>query len=401
MPEPMEHTDEGLAGWTEDDGALEQDEDAAAGFFEAGDQADVSHREMEAIDFGEAEIEPISLEEAGVAKGARETLADFSVMAKLSSRDRRRKTGILIVLGILFTLSLASLMVFADPFKVFEAERRELVREESDETLSMFAEESASRNQPLVNKSRPGRDPGRSAHDPLDGEEEWGTLDETDLAALEAQLLSAGTATGVTIDKETLRESFEKSEAKDTRSGHRRTSPKKDEMTDWGGKTARVAGSDSGSTDLSNLIPKETEAALRSHDGGEIAITAKSKVVDSVKTDGGGFLGSGSIKEGRVEADVKERKSSGKLWKLRAKTNVMRKVKAQTKKIKQCADMADVDSGVKIFLHVGLDGRVTRVSAPKGGSRFTGCLMELFGDFRVIQRRLEKRIKMPVILHFE
>ncbi len=400
MPEPTEHTDEGLAGWHEDDSALEQDEDAAAGFFEAGEQADEHHREMEAIDFGEAEIEPITLEEAGVAKGARETLADFSVMAKLSSRDRRRKTGILVLLAILFTLSLSSLLVFADPFKVFEAEKRELTREESDESLSIFAKESASRNQPLVKASRPARGPKQVAGDPLDSEEEWDLLDESD-PELKAALLSAGAATGAGIDKETMRESFEKGDRKEPSSSGHRKAPRKDEMTEWGGDTARVAGSDGGSTDLSNLIPKETEAGLRAKGGDAIAITAKSKVVDRVKTEGGGFLGSGSVEEGRVEADVKERKSSGKLWKLRAKTNVMRKVKAQTKKIKTCADMADVDTGVKIFLHVGLDGRVSNISSPKGGGRFTGCLMEIFGDFRVIQRRLEKRIKMPVILHFE
>ena len=152
-------------------------------------------------------------------------------------------------------------------------------------------------------------------------------------------------------------------------------------MTDWGDGKPRKAGAESGGTDLSSLIPTATEAETRNPGGDGIAITAKSKVVDKVETGGGGFLGSGSIEEGRVQADVKERKSSGKLWKLRAKTNVMRKVKAQTKKIKQCADMADVDSGVKIFLHVGLNGRVTRVSAAKGGGRFTGCLTELFGDF--------------------
>ncbi len=401
VPEMPEQTDEGLAGWRDDDSTLEQDEETAVGFFEAGEKADQQHRSMEAIDFGEAEIEPISLEEAGVAKGARETLADFSVMARLSSRDRRRNTAILIVLGVILVGSLSSLIVFADPFQVFNPTKQQtLTREESEETLSIFAAESEARNKPLLNSAHSKVDRGSLEVDPLAGEEEWGTLDDSDLAALKARLLTAGSATDIAIDREHLRKSFEKN-GKTSTGGRRKTPEKKDEMTDWGDGGSRVTGSDSGGTDLSSLVAhhKESKTRIPTLDG--VAITARSKVVDKVETAGGGFLGSGSIEEGRVEADVKERKSSGKLWKLRAKTNVMRKVKAQTKKIKQCADMAEVDSGVKIFLHVGLTGRVTSISSPKGGSRFTTCLMDLFSNFRVVKRRLEKRIKMPVILRFE
>jgi len=410
VPEPLpdtalkdtadpESTDEALAGWQEDSGALERDEETAEGFFEAGVQADHVHREMESIDFGEPEVEPISIEETGVARGARETLRDFSVMARLSSKDRRRKTALLVVLAMSFAGALTTVFVMGKEY-VFTGKQRDLVREESGEDLAIFASESGARNKPRLRKTRSRKNQGSLETDPLGGEEEWGTLDDSDLAALERQLLSAGAAGGdMAIDKQHFRERFEKKDGSSSRV--RRKTPKKDEMVDWGGGSSRVAGTDGGSTDLSSMVPhrRPPKAGNPASDG--IAITARSKVVDKVETAGGGFLGGGSIEEGRVKADVKERKSSGKLWKLRAKTNVMRKVRAQTKKIKRCADISDVDSGVKVFLHVSLDGRVTSVSSPKGGGRFTGCLMEIFGNFRVIRRRLEKRIKMPVILRFE
>ena len=399
-PEPAdstrESTDEALGDWLDDSASLERDEEAAAGFFDAGEEVEDPDRKMEAIDFGEAEIEPITFEEAGVARGARETLRDFSVMARLSGRSRRRRTVILMVLGVFFAGALATVFVMGKEF-VFTGKQRELTREQSDEELSIFAKQSASRNQPLM--SRPGNHGSKvSGADLLDDEEEWGLLDESDLAALEQQLFNAGVVGDVAIDKEHMRRAFEKGQKEKKDGTGRRKKPKKDEMTHWGDGSSRVGG-DSSVIDLSDMVPHLTKPKTPGAEG--IAITAKSKVVDRVATAGGGFLGAGSITEDRVNANVKERKSSGKLWKLRAKTKVMRKVRAQTKKIKNCADVAQVDSGVKIFLHVGLDGRVSSISSTKGGGHFTGCLMGLFGNFRVVERTLKKRIKMPVILRFE
>ena len=389
-----ESTDEALGDWHEDSASIEQDEEAAAGFFEAGEEVEDPERKMEAIDFGEPEIEPISFEEAGVARGARETLRDFSVMARLSGRSRRRKTVILMFLGVFFAGALAA--VYVGLVDIDTGKRRDLTREQSDEDFAIFAKQSASGNQSLVNRSNVDQ-PKVSTGDLLNDEEEWGTLDDFDLAALEQQLLAAGIVKDVAIDREHMRKSFEKG-LEDKKGDGRRKTPRKDEMTHWGDASSRVGG-DRSAIGLSDMVPHSTRPKTHVAEG--IAITAKSKVVDRVATAGGGFLGDGSITEDRVNADVKERKSSGKLWKLRAKTKVMRKVRAQTRKIKTCADVAQVDSGVKIFLHVGLDGRVSSISSTKGGSRFTGCLMDLFGNFRVVERRLKKRIKMPVILRFE
>ena len=403
-PEPSaerspESTDDALGDWHEDATALEQAEEVASGFFDAGEELEVEaedqERKMEAIDFGEPEIEPISLEEAGVARGARETLRDFSVMARLSGRSRLRKTVILMVLGVFFAGALATVFVMGKEF-VFTGKQRELTREQSDEDLAIFAKQSASRNQLLLN--RPGNQRAEGSRgDPLDDEEEWGTLDDSDLAALEQRLFTAGIVEDVAIDREHMRKNFENGQGTKKRDARRKT-PRKDEMTHWGDASSRVGG-DRSAIDLSDMVPQSTKPKTHLADG--IAITAKSKVVDQIATAGGGFLDDGSITEDRVKADVKERKSSGKLWKLRAKTKVMRKVRAQTKKIKTCADVAQVESGVKIFLHVGLDGRVSSISSTKGGSRFTACLMNLFGNFRVVERRLDKRIKMPVILRLE
>jgi hypothetical protein len=348
-------------------------EDSTEAFFSASSEAPSQpHFHSEEIELGEPTVEPISLED-GVHKGARETLRDFSVMARLSSRSRRRNVFVASGLGLLCVAALAVVTVFGDKIE-FTGKQREL---EWDGAKDFYGKPQTAKP-----KAQPE---GPAQESPVNRAPEKVEI----LPDLDQDLsleLAVGEVEG--ISKEELKRRFRKTQQ------HGDGAERQRERGEW---STGAGGTEDEEEAVGDLLGNQV--ARRKIDPESAPVEQGSRIGAAVAPSSD-FLSRGGIVEERVAAEVKERKSDGNLWQTAVRNNIIRKINAERKRLQACADSAGASSGVRIILSLSKEGQITAIDPSEGGAQFKACLEPILGGWKA-GRRIPKAVKLPVKLHFE
>jgi predicted Zn finger-like uncharacterized protein len=358
-------------------------EDSTEAFFKAhSDHHEPLPAYTDEIELGEPSVEPVSLEDE-THKGARETLRDFSVMAKLSSRSRRRHVFIASGLGLLCVAALAVVTIFGDKIE-FTGKQREL---EWEGAKDFYGKPRASR--PVDDLPQAPTEEGPAPTSADDKIEVLPDLDQ-DLSIE----LAVGDVDG--ISKEQLKRRFRETAA--------------DRSDKEGPVRPRVRGGDEwGSGGAGTRDEEEKVGDLLDKQEARREIVPEAAPVPKAKTPRNGsaevapssdFLSRGGIVEERVAAEIKERKSDGTLWQTAVRNNIIRKINAERKRLQVCADSAGASSGVRIILSLSQEGQITDINPAEGGAQFRACLDPILKGWKA-GRRIPKAVKLPVKLHFE
>ena len=336
---------------------------------------------------------PVEMDEHHVDKDARASLKDFSVMVRLSRRNRTKQVGLLIGLGAVAVAALFAIFTFGDPLAVFfpdkeihdstqegfkglfsEAERRQM-EQRSEKQAENVEQKAAPENQ-------------ESNADELlksmqDGE--WTvSLGEDDL-----ELDKERFASKLKEKKTRHKSAREKSHGKPAEKRNHGDDEEDDEVS------------------LSEFVASEGRKA-KTLDGSKIAGAGgdkTEKVVDGMDSSMGKLLGGPShLKERKVDASVAKRKGDGSALRALVAKRVSQKVRGKRKHLQRCVEdhgggYAGSGASLRANLHFTEKGEVRRVTIKGGNQELEACFQEAFTGWRISM--VNRKIKIPISVRFQ
>lgn len=362
-------------------------------FFEAGAAAQHA-RGDDSIELADDDFFPAELEERRADKGARASLADFSVMVRLSRRSRAKQIFVLVTLCIVLAGSLVMIFALGDPLGVIYDQKRpvEDVPWEGHKGLMATIEQDEPDNgaeEQEQNTKAPGNVPGIDMTDDSDSDKLLKAMQEKEWAVTIGDDLE--------VDSEAMAARLKGPEPK----AHRNGSTRKENVR----RTVKIPDDPDSGDEIS--LAEYAAQSNRKKNENLVADASGSKAhlgtVEEMDSAMGNLLGgSNKISEKRFEAKVKEREGDGVALKALLARHVGKKVNGARKHLQRCVGsygIAGSGGALRVVLHFNEQGNVRKVTVKGGQPALEKCFLEAFAGWRLSM--INKKIQIPISVRFQ
>ena len=373
-------------------------------FFSAGQEEGVDEgvRGLDEIELSDGPMFPVELEQQFVEKGAKASLADFSVMVRISKRSRAKSVGVVAALAVTAVLSIVLIFTFGDPLGWAAPEKEEVEMTEAD---FRFGREAVEHEQNKRKKEAAAPQKKKEQET-----EKWDEADDLVKAMHEKEWRVTLDDEEMAIDRRKLASQFRADDKKQEKKkvsgngGGKEASGAKKKTTR---KQRHEEPDDDGEMSLEEYAMRQ---ATRENEGVGNLISAaagtngkkgKEKIADEMSSSMGGLLGS-KMTERKVTASVKEREGDGSALKAIVARRVGKKVGGERKKLQYCVETHGFQgSGGKLraSLHFSEKGIVSRVTIKGGSSALQSCFTSIFKGWQISM--INRKIKIPIAVRFE
>ena len=367
-----------------------------ASFFDSAPEVPVLPKGEDEIVLLDGPAFPMELEEHHVDKDARASLKDFSVMVRLSRRNRTKQVGLLIGLGAVAVAALFAIFTFGDPLAVIFPEKEYHAAAQGDfkGLFSEYEKRQAEKKQKEAQKEKVEKKAAR--------DQSVANADEL-LKSMQDEVLTVSFSEDeLGLDKERFA-----SKLKEKKGRHKPSDKKRDHTKKRVDKRHKpVDEGDDGELSLSELAAAE-ERKKTALDGSTISNSGganSGKVVDGMDSSMGKVFGGPShLKERKIDASVAKREGDGSSLKIMVAKRVGAKVRGKRKHLQRCVEnhsgYAGSGASLRINLHFSDKGEVRKVSVKDGNDQLEACFQEAFHGWRLSM--VNRKIKIPIALKFQ
>lgn len=359
----------------EDDATLSTLEE---NFFAAGAVKPEPIRGLDEIQIMDEPTFPMEIEHR-VEKGAKASLRDFSVMVRLSKKGRKKTVFVITGIASAAVLTVFAIFFFGDPSKSTGPEKQ--IAEDSS-TGFQFSKTRTPDGNEAPSKSEKNGETRQKREELIFPEVPIAMMDDPGLELQNAE---------IKVDEDRVRLPDRK---------HRKGAGT--HRTGFAGG-AGAAEDDEGSLD--DAIKAEKDRALREANGQgrpEIGVsgrngaqTQEAQERESVM----GTFGQKYLKERGVDHKIEERKGEGILTKKAISREVQRRMQADYRKVKRCADKFGGAGSIQLTLHFEGDGTVRAVEVRPRNAELASCIHSVLQPWRI--QLVTQPVQIPISLQFQ
>lgn len=365
-------------------------------FFEAGAAAQQA-RGDDSIELADDDFFPVELAEQQSEKGARASLRDFSVMVRLSRRNRTKQVVILATLCVILGGTLIMIFALGDPLGVIYDQKKSYDEQPWGGHKGLVTEipTEEKEKQAKKNTEKAESGPAKKGIDLTDDSDS-----DKLLKAMEEGEWSVTIGDDMEVDSQAMAAKLKGPEKKKYHATHKSTNDKKKlnhkvyipEDPDDGGELSL--------SEFAAAADKKKSGNVVANAGGKNADLGAVEEMDSAM---GNLMGnSKKIQEKRYKTNVKEREGDGVALKALVARHVGKKVNNSRKKLQRCVqDYGISGSGgaLRAVLHFVENGTVRKVTVKGGQPALEKCFLAAFSGWRL--SIINKKIKIPISVRFQ
>lgn len=363
-----------------------------ASFFESTPEVPDLSRGEDEIDLLDGPAFPMELDQHHVEKDARASLKDFSVMVRLSRRNRTKQVGLLIGLGAVAVAALFAIFTFEDPLAVIfpEKEYHAAAQEDFKGLFSEYEKRQAEQKR----EAEAEKVERKAARD-----ESLSNADELFKSMQDEAATVSFSKDELGLDEERFASKF----------NEKKSRHKPGREIDRGKPRVKKHHVDEGDEDELSLseLAATRERKKKALDGSKISGSVGSdsgKVVDGIDSSMGKVFGGPShLKERKVDASVAKREGDGSSLKSMVAKRVGAKVRGKRKTLQRCVEnhggYAGSGASLRVNLHFSNKGEVRKITVKDGNDELEACFLNAFGGWRLSM--VNRKIKIPIALKFQ
>ena len=365
-------------------------------FFEAGAAAQHA-RGDDSIELADDDFFPVELAEQQSDKGARASLRDFSVMVRLSRRNRTKQVVVLATLCVFLAGTLIMIFALGDPLGVIYDQKKSYDEQPWGGHKGLVTEIPAAEKEGLAKKSTKKAESSPS-------EKGIDLTDDSDsdklLKAMEEGEWSVTIGDDLEVDSEAMAAKLKGPEKKKYHAAHKSTN----ETTKVDHKVYIPEDPEDGD----ELSLSEFAAAAHDKKAGNVVANAGGKnadlgTVEEMDSAMGNLMGSSKkMQEKRFKANVTEREGDGVALKALVARHVGKKVNNSRKKLQRCVQDYGISGGggaLRAVLHFVENGTVRKVTVKGGQPALEKCFLAALSGWRL--SLINKKIKIPISVRFQ